>query len=200
MCAFTGVILGQIQPGKGDPEVTGEHGNRKSVRHTPGLRLLHGRVHALQGVGNEVLLLFLLMPTLHQGQASIKTACEYSLLFLYLIAHSSVWKRKQLWVRMLSAFLKIFCVLWYLKVFYDSSCWMYKTIFQLQLSFPRFLNKLTYLSDALSKNIMLSWQILSKTANSEWNQCKAVIRSHTRNLCSTKQLTVLNFFQIVGHI
>lgn len=87
MCALTGVISGPIQPGKGDPEVTGEHGNRKSVRHTPGLQLLHGRVHVLQGVGNEVLLLFLLMPTLHQGQASIKTACE--LLFTFSISDCS---------------------------------------------------------------------------------------------------------------
>lgn len=153
---------------------------------------------------------FLLMPTSYRGQASIKAVCK--LFFTFSVSHcsffySSLWKKKQLCVHRLFAFLKIFCALWYLKVLYGIESYFMthhvectKWFFSYNSPSHVFLNKLTYLLDALSKNIMLSWQILSKTANSEWNQCKAVTHSHTWNICSTKQLTVLNFFQIVGHI
>lgn len=62
MCPLTGVTSGPIQPGKEDSQVRGECGDR-----TPGLRLLHGRVHILQGVGNKVLLLFLPVPASQHG-------------------------------------------------------------------------------------------------------------------------------------
>lgn len=114
----------------------------------PGLQLLHGRVHVLQGLESKVLLLFLLMPTLYQWQASIKAVCK--LFFTFCISHCSSFsleKETALGSHAVCFFENILCfmvfkgVSWYLKLFYDSWCWMYKTTSQLQLSFPRFFEQ-----------------------------------------------------------
>lgn len=142
------MTLGPIQPGKGHSEVTAENGDRKSVRYTARATAPSWQSSWITRSGNKVSLLFLLMPTSYRGQASIKAVCK--LFFTFSVSHCSFFsleKETTLGSHAVCFFENILCfmvfkgALWYLKLFYDSSCWMYKTIFQLQLSFPCFFEQ-----------------------------------------------------------
>lgn len=131
MCALTGVTLGLIQPGKGHSEVT-ENGNRKSVTYTARAAAPSWQSSCITRTGKNVLLLFLLMPTLYQGQASNKAVCK--LFFTFSMSHCSFFslgKETALGSHAVCFFENILCfmvfkgILWYLKLFYDSWCWMY---------------------------------------------------------------------------
>jgi len=87
--------------------------------------------------GTKCCCFFFQCPLCKMDKPQSKQTVNY-LSFLPLAAQFSGWQKKQLWFHMLYVFLKIFCIFWLLKVFCDSSCWIYKMILQLQLSFPQF--------------------------------------------------------------
>lgn len=111
MCALTGVTSGLIQPGKGDSQVTGECGDMKSVRYTDRAAAPSWQSSHTRNGEQSVAVFSSRAPIYYMHKPQSKQPVSYSLSFLSLVAQSSGWRRKQLWVLMLYAFLKIFCIL-----------------------------------------------------------------------------------------